>query len=102
MVSLTRGTVSLDSHILSDRFSNPVFGEDKINNESFRQPLSRSKRFVMMRAHFTCRHMNDLRGFGLYFSLSLIPFFRATFLLLLGRLLIFFVLAETYLLLVVV
>ena len=33
----------------------------------------------MMWAHFTCRNMGNLCGFGPYFSLSLMPFF-STFL----------------------
>src|SRR6266566_3689321 len=56
----------------------------------------------MMRAHFTCWYMDDLRGFGPHFSVSLIAFFHMMVLLLPNRLLIFFVRAKTYFLLIVV
>src|SRR5258706_15349848 len=56
----------------------------------------------MMRAHFACRHVDDLCSFGPYFSVSMITFFHMMILLLLGRFLIFFVRTEMNLLLVVV
>src|SRR5437879_2407274 len=100
---MTLGTVPLDAHILSDRFSHPIFGDDKINNEPFRELLCRSKRFVNMKGtYLTCRYVDDLGGFGSYFSLSLIACFHPTLLLLLSWFLLYFAGSELDLLLVVI
>src|SRR6266705_1959018 len=56
----------------------------------------------MKGTYLTCRYVDDLGGFGPYFSLSLIACFHPTLLLLLSWFLLYFVGSELDLLLVVI